>query len=92
MLEKQYHRKEERGQKGERNKTIILLRASTVAEAGPEGAGPSGQRSGSGGPYFGLFIFGPTERNKMTEVLLRSPGYRVGDRPVVLESSARQAV
>ena len=52
MLFLQHHRKEERGQKGERNKTIILLRVSTVTKP-PEGA--SGLRSGSDGSCHDLF-------------------------------------
>lgn len=59
----QYLRKEEQGQTGERNKTIILLRASTGTKP-PKVA--KGERSGSDGPHNGLFIFGPDERNKMT--------------------------
>ena len=48
----QYLRKEKQGQIGERNKTIILLRASTIPQP-PEVA--RGRRSGSDGPYNGLF-------------------------------------
>ena len=64
-------RKEKQGQKGERNKTIILLRVSTGAKP-PQVA--RGQRNGSDGSCNDLFIFDPDERNKMTEVLLRSAG------------------
>lgn len=38
--------------------TKVLLRPSTCAEVRPEGAGRSGQRRGSGGPYIGLFLLG----------------------------------
>lgn len=46
-----------------RNKTIILLRVSTCPKPSKVARV---QRSGSLGPHLGLFIFGPSERNKMT--------------------------
>lgn len=49
--------------RAERHKTIILMRASTSPKP-PRVA--RGQRSGSLGPHFGLFIFGSSERNKIT--------------------------
>lgn len=51
-----------------RHKTAILLRPSTCAEVRPEGAGRSGPRRGSGGPYIGLFLLGLMNA---TKVLLR---------------------
>ena len=41
------------------------------SEAAPKGQERGSQRRGSEGPHIGLFFFGPAERNKMTEVLLR---------------------
>ena len=53
----------------ERHKTIILLRVST----GPKPPRVArGQRSGSAWATHWPVLFGPSERNKMTEVLLRS--------------------
>lgn len=77
----QYLRKEEWGQIGERNKTIILLRVSTIAKPRPEGRGGAVSAAVQTGHTLGLFYFGPAERNKMTEVLLRSPGWNVCSRP-----------
>lgn len=54
-------RKEKQGQIGERNKTIILLRVSMIAQP-PEGA--SGQRNGSDGLYGSLFYSDRTNATK----------------------------
>lgn len=69
-------RKEKQGQKGERNKTIILLRVSTGTKP-PKVA--SGERSGSVGQ---LVRLSNKKRNKMTEVLLRWPGWAAGRWPL----------
>lgn len=54
-------RKEKQGQIGERNKTIILLRVSTVTKP-PEVA--SGLRNGSDGLYSSLFYSDRTNATK----------------------------
>jgi len=56
-MEKQYLIKEDWGQIGERNKTLILLRVSTIAKPRPIGAGASSQRRGSAGPHFCPFLW-----------------------------------
>ena len=74
----QYLRKEKQGQIGERNKTIILLRASTVTKP-PEGA--RGRRSGSVGQLDRLSNQKPqrTQQNDIGFVALAGRGQP--DRP-----------
>ena len=56
----------------ERHKTSILLRVSMIPQPCAGGAWRRGQRRGSEGPHIGPYYFGPSERNKITQVLLRS--------------------
>ena len=55
----------------------IFLRVSTVAKPRPNGAGASSQRRGSEKVALLPIFSGLSERNKMTEVLLRWPGARL---------------
>ena len=73
----QYLRKEKQGQKGERNKTIILLRVSTVTQP-PEVA--RGQRNGSVGQLLRLSNKKPqrTQQNNRGFVALAGVGSRRG--------------
>ena len=73
----QYLRKEKQGQIGERNKTIILLRASTDMKP-PEVA--SGERSGSVGQLVRLSNKKPqrTQQNDRGFVALAGEGSRKG--------------
>lgn len=70
-------RKEKQGQIGERNKTIILLRVSTIAQP-PEGA--SGQRNGSEGQLVKLSNQKPlrTQQNDRGFVALAGVSSRKG--------------
>lgn len=84
MLIWHYLTKGESGLIGERHKTIFVATEHDRA-AGPEGQGRSGGRRGSLGSFLSDLLRG-SERNKMAEVLLRSPGKRVGSRPEGLVS------
>lgn len=80
-LEEQYLAEGGRGQTGERNKTSILLRVSTGTKPRPDrGRGErAAQRFRRAKPW--PLLFGPTERNKITQVLLRWPGAAAREGP-----------
>ena len=58
------------GQKGERSKTIILLRASTIAKQGPQGRAKRSAQRFVGGATPTIYLR-TNERNKI-KILLRS--------------------
>ena len=88
MLFLQHHRKEKRGQIGQRHKTIILLRVSTFTKP-PEGA--RGQRRGSDGPYRAFFIWaGRTQQNDIGFVALAGVSSRKGRSRIGIKVSSLQ--
>lgn len=66
------HHAAEKEEPAERHKTIILLRVSTGRSQRAEGPGAKEPGEGFAGRTRPCFSFEPCERNKMTEVLLRS--------------------
>ena len=70
------------GSDSERNKTIILLRVTPGAEPAAKGGGEA-DRGGVRWMNTSSLLFESSERNKITEVLLRSRGHLVEKAPGV---------